>query len=324
MSLLLTSVCSYLCGSTGHGCGSGDWQAAYTDFLTQYVEYYAQEGLTVTHLGFLNEPDYQVSYSQMQISSNAQEAISFIPVLNSAINQKGLNNLKVICCDAAGWNAQVGYTNALVSAGSTQYLDVITGHSYISELTSPLDVTSLPKWNTEAGALSDPFVTTWYQYGGANEGFTWAQKLSEAILTAEMSGYLYWEGFEVQQGQSASHLIDALDATTATPSGIFWAFAMWSRHIRPGATRVSASGSPDGVTTGAFQNADGSIVLVLTNAGSGSQTASVSFQGVSPTDASAWVTDNNHTFESTDANLSGGSVEVSVPAKGVVTVKLSA
>ena len=48
----------YLCGVTGKSCGSGDWKQAYANMLVQYVKYYQQEGINVTHLGFLNEPDY--------------------------------------------------------------------------------------------------------------------------------------------------------------------------------------------------------------------------------------------------------------------------
>lgn len=48
----------YLCGTTGHTCSTGDWRQAYANFLVQYVEYYKQVGISITHLGFLNEPDY--------------------------------------------------------------------------------------------------------------------------------------------------------------------------------------------------------------------------------------------------------------------------
>lgn len=48
----------YLCGTTGHACSTGDWRQAYANFLVQYVEYYKQVGVSITHLGFLNEPDY--------------------------------------------------------------------------------------------------------------------------------------------------------------------------------------------------------------------------------------------------------------------------
>ena len=48
----------YLCGTTGHSCSSGDWRKAYAHFLVQYVKFYAERGMPVTQLGFLNEPDF--------------------------------------------------------------------------------------------------------------------------------------------------------------------------------------------------------------------------------------------------------------------------
>ncbi|KAI1810737.1 glycoside hydrolase family 5 protein [Poronia punctata] len=315
------SAPGYLCGSTGHSCGSGNWQQAYANFLVKYVQFYAQEGITITHLGFLNEPDWQVSYSQMQISSNAQEAISFIPILESTVKAAGLST-QLTCCDAVGWKMQSTYTTALKNAGSTGHLNIITSHSYSADATSPLSQTTLPKWNTEGGP-SSAFTQTWYSNGADNEGFTWANKLAVAMVNAELSAYLFWEGFEIKQTQSASHLVDATDGTNPVPSGIFWAFAMWSRHIRPGAYRLATSGSVSSTIIGAFQNTDGSVVVVFTNSGSSSQSAKVSFGGFSPESASAWVTNQGNNFATTSANLSGGAVTVSVPAKGVVTVKLT-
>lgn len=46
----------YLCGVTGTSCGN--WTQAYANYLTQYVKDYKSVGIDVTHLGFLNEPDY--------------------------------------------------------------------------------------------------------------------------------------------------------------------------------------------------------------------------------------------------------------------------
>lgn len=48
----------YLCGTTGHTCSSGDWRQAFANMLVKYVQFYAEEGIPITHLGFLNEPDY--------------------------------------------------------------------------------------------------------------------------------------------------------------------------------------------------------------------------------------------------------------------------
>ncbi|KAF3918192.1 hypothetical protein ABW20_dc0105372 [Dactylellina cionopaga] len=315
------STPGYLCGTTGHTCSSGDWRQAYANFLVQYVKYYASIGITITHLGFLNEPDYQPSYSQMQISTNAQEAISFIPTLYNTVKSSGLN-VKLTCCDAVGWSTQRTYTTALVNGGSTQYLDVITAHSYSADATSPITTTNLPKWNTEGGPGSIPFTTAWYSSGTQSEGFTWANKLAVAMVNAELSAYLFWEGFENKQQQSGSHLIDT-DGTNAIPSGIFWAFAMWSRYIRPGAVRVGTSGSISSVIIGAFKNTDGSIIVVFTNTGTSAQSAKVSFDTFTPVSAAAYVTNQGNNFKSTLSTLSSGTVTVSIPSKGVVTIKLT-
>lgn len=47
----------YLCGLSGRGCSSGDWKQAFANYLVQYVKFYQEEGIDITHLGFLNEPE---------------------------------------------------------------------------------------------------------------------------------------------------------------------------------------------------------------------------------------------------------------------------
>lgn len=258
----------------------------------------------------------------MQISLNAQEAISFIPIFYNTLKSNNLSNVKVVCCDAVGWGSQQTYTTNLVNAGMTQYLGAITSHSYSKD---PMYIgsTTLPKWNTEAGAGgSYRLVTTWYSNGALNEGMTWANKLADAMVNAQLSAYLYWEGYETNQQQSGSHLIDSADGNSITASGIYWAFAMWSRYIRPGAKRIQVTGSVASVIIGAFQNTDGSIVAVFTNSGSSTQAVKVAFQDFTAGSVSAWLTSNGNNFATTAATLSAGIVSVSVPTHAVVTVKL--
>jgi O-glycosyl hydrolase len=46
-----------LCGVSGASCSSGDWRQAYADYLVRYIQFYREANVTITHLGFLNEPD---------------------------------------------------------------------------------------------------------------------------------------------------------------------------------------------------------------------------------------------------------------------------
>jgi O-glycosyl hydrolase len=47
----------YLCGVTGETCSSGSWLQAYANFLVQYIKDYASVGISITDVGFLNEPE---------------------------------------------------------------------------------------------------------------------------------------------------------------------------------------------------------------------------------------------------------------------------
>ena len=50
-------------------------------------------------------------------------------------------------------------------------------------------------WETETADLSGAFSpNNWYSSGTAGEGLTWANNIYTAIVNANVSAYLYWEG----------------------------------------------------------------------------------------------------------------------------------
>lgn len=97
---------------------------------------------------------------------------------------------------------------------------------------------------------------------------------------------------------------------------------MFSRYIRPNAVRVGTSGAPSNTRVGAFKNTDGSIVVVMINTGSGSQ--SVSLGGLSASSATAYYMDNSVSSPSTlSSTVSSGNVEATLPGYSVVTFVVS-
>jgi len=111
-----------LCGVSGASCSSGDWKQAYANYLVQYISYYKEIGVEITHLGFLNEPDLTTSYASMR--SNAQQAADFIKVLKPTLDKANYTGIKIACCDAEGWSSQAGMLGGLGSVDSS--LGVIT------------------------------------------------------------------------------------------------------------------------------------------------------------------------------------------------------
>jgi O-glycosyl hydrolase len=252
--------------------------------------------------------------------SDGIQAADFIKVLHPTMQKAGLSYVGINCCDAMGWKAQQTRTAQLISAGVETLLSRITSHSYSSDPTSPMSAT-IPVWQTENADLSDKgtWETTWYSNGGQGEGFTWAQKIYTAITQGGVSAYLYWEGFEKDTTNSC---LVITDGTNIIPSGRLWAFAQWSRFVRPGAVRVAVSGSTSTLNMTAFKNKDGTVSVQMIN--SASSATSVTVNGFSARSAQAYLTDNSHNnISGTTVSLSGGAATVNVPGHAMVTVVLS-
>ncbi len=51
------------------------------------------EGVKITHLGFLNEPDFGTAYASMQM--NGEQAADFIKVLHPTLQRSGLADVAI-------------------------------------------------------------------------------------------------------------------------------------------------------------------------------------------------------------------------------------
>jgi len=135
----------FLCGVTGTNCATGDWRQAYANKLVHYIQEYQNNGITIDYVGFLNEPDENVSYASML--SNGQQAADFIPILFDTIQAAKLTT-QVACCDNDGWEAQRGLLPGIQAAGAEQYLGIVTSHGYSSPPGTPFNTTKRV-WETE-------------------------------------------------------------------------------------------------------------------------------------------------------------------------------
>ncbi|KAJ7707424.1 glycoside hydrolase superfamily [Mycena rosella] len=300
-----------LCGVSGASCASGDWKQAYANFLVSYVQYYNKNNITITHLGFLNEPEYAASYSSM-LSSGTQAA-DFIKVLYPTLQSAGLGNqVKITCCDSEGWNNQKTMTAQLISAGVESQVGVITSHSYT---TSP-DVainTTRNVWMTEYADLNGSWNTNWYSNGAMGEGLYWAKLIYNGIVNARLSAYVYWEGAETDV--TTDSCLISISGSTATPSARLWALAQWSRYVRPGATRVATTSGSSALLTSAFKNPDGTVSIQVINTASAAQDVSVSVSGGTFGAVTAFVSQQSNGGKptATAASISGAVVTGSAP-----------
>jgi O-glycosyl hydrolase len=308
-----------ICGVPGASCSSGDWRQAYADYLVAYVGFYAAAGVNVTHLGFLNEPEFAASYASM--SSNGNQAADFIKVLYATLQRNDLTDqVGVACCDSEGWGNQVTMTNAIKSAGAESMLKTVTSHTYTGGPSGTMS-TKVPVWLSEQCDLNGGWTTAWYSNGAAGEGLTWANNVYGALVNNGISGYIYWEGVQWPNPNTNEKLIKVDNSTnTIEVSRRLWALANWSRYVRPGAVRVGSSGG-SGVKTAAFKNVDGTIAIVAISTVSSTSSISIKVSGeVTPASVGAWVSDGTHDCEKTTATVgTDGTVSGSVAGRSITT-----
>ncbi|KAG9232724.1 glycoside hydrolase family 30 protein [Amylocarpus encephaloides] len=305
----------YLCGVSGQRCASGDWKQAFADYLVRYLRYYREEGVEVSHLGFLNEPEFGPSYAGM-LSSGTQAA-DFIKILAPTLIAANFSSVGITCCDAEGWSHQSSMTSQLQSAGVESKLSTITSHSYTSSPNFPLSTTRRV-WQTEYADLQGAWQAAFYSYGGAGEGLRWAGLIHSALVNANCSAYLYWIG--AQGGATNSKLV-RIENGNYIVSKRLWAFGQFSRSARPGAVRVGVSGAPYGVQASAYLNTDGKLAVVIINTGASAVKIAVDVKGGWKTSgANAWVTDNSNDMSQIPIGVTeAGVFSATVPGRGMAS-----
>ncbi|KAF1997738.1 glycoside hydrolase family 30 protein [Amniculicola lignicola CBS 123094] len=305
-----------LCGLSGTNCG--DWKQAYANYLVKYVQLYAEAGVKVTHLGFLNEPDFSTSYASMQ--SSGSQAAEFIKVLRPTLDKANLTDVGINCCEATGWSVASQHASQIASAGAESMVYAMTSHEYTSRISGTMRTTRRV-WQTEYCDLNGAWSTGWYSNGGAGDGFTWANTVFNGIVNSNLSAYLYWEGVQDRAtNNNPNEKLILIDGQNFVVSKRLWAFAQF-RVVRPGAVRVAASGGSNLKSAG-FVNTDGSVAVVIINSAASAQTVGITTTGVTLTNPviTAWVTDNSNDMKEVVVTLqTDKSATASVPARGMIS-----
>lgn len=312
-----------LSGSLGADSERGDWREAYAEYLIQYVRFYADEGIQITELGFVNEPEIARPYATMEM--DPAQAVDLAKIVGRAIERSGLP-LSLVCCDSLGWNFQVEFTAAIeADAEAAARVSIHAAHQYGSERNEeeryarePLP-TSRPTWMTEWSP--DVLGTTWseeWDNGNRADGIRVAQNIHDCLALADVSAYFYWYGASV----GGSRALVLMDADRYHVSKRLWAVAAFSRFIRPGAERVSARTTDDALKVSAYENSDSSKVVVLLNLSRETRHVDIAVDcrlaGVA---VSSYLTDSKHSLASTDAVRSAeGRISAEVGPRALLTV----
>jgi O-glycosyl hydrolase len=254
---------------------------------------------------------------------NGTQSADFIKVLHPTLRRANLSDVAITCCEATGWLSQVAMTTDVVAAGAEDLVGVFTGHTYTSPITRT-QPTTRKVWETECSDLAKKWSTAWYTPGGHDgDGLRWAGHIHDGLTAGNVSAYLWWVGTQDRAASGGSHTNEKLifvENDNYEVSKRFWAFAQYSRNIRPGAWRVEVSGGGADLRATAFVNKSGSVVVVVIN--NGDAAAPLSLAGVKAKSATAWLTNSNHDMDATPVTVEAdGAVSgLSVPGRAMLSI----
>jgi O-glycosyl hydrolase len=312
-----------LCGVPGASCASGDWRQAYANYLTQYAKDYAAAGVPLSYVGPENEADIGPDYDSM-IMSPAQTA-DLMEYLGPTLAKSGLST-RAECCATEGWDYAQQYAAAIESdPKANAFTSLFTSHGYTEAPDSPLAGWTKPVWETEWSTF-EKWDPAWDD-GTDASGFAWAQNIYNGLTAANLDAFLYWWGSSTPTFNGDNESLIQINGTTVSPSGRLWAFANYSRFVRPGAVRIGTSTSDGALEITAFRNRDGSVAIVVLNTATSAQTASFSLRhtGASGPAAIPYLTDDTHGTAAQPAlAIRNGSFTATLPARSLVTYDIPA
>jgi len=311
-----------LCGVPGATCASGDWRQAYANYLTQYAKDYAKAGVPLSYVGPENEANIGPGYDSMILSPT--QTANFLQYLGPTVARSGTGT-RVECCATEGWDYAQQYAAAIeADPAASAWTPLFTSHGYTEAPASPLAGWTKPVWETEWSTFE-----TWdpaWDDGTDASGFSWAQRIYTGLTSANLNAFLYWWGSTTpsENGDNEGLLLMNTTTGTVTPSGRLWAFANFSRFVRPGAVRIGASSANSNLDVLAFRDTDGSVAVVVLNSATTAQEATFAVGGAGSR-AIPYLTDDTHdTAAQAPVPVSHGSFGATLPARSLETFFLPA
>ena len=252
----------------------------YANYLADFVDLMAKNSVPLMGVSPANEPDYVASWDGAQWSPD--ELTTFIGQNMGPTFAKCCASVKIITPDTASWpNVDSYVTPLLADSAAKNYLSVVATHPYQNG-SAAIDLNySKPRdngkefWETEwsqensKGDTPDPTMKS---------AIDLMNHLHDHLTGANMNAWSWWAAYitanDLRNGDKPKirqnpALIQPIHPDTDDPPVMFkrgYAFAHWSKFVRPGFLRLGATDHPNpGVLVEAYRDSDSHIALTAIN-----------------------------------------------------------
>lgn len=274
-----------------------DAYSAYADHLISFATYMKNNGAPLYAISLQNEPDIKVEYESCDWSM--KQMISFLKTQGAKFD-----TLRIIAPESFNFNRS--RTDSILNdADAVNQVDIVGGHIYGNGLS---DYPLARQKNKEV------WMTEHYTES-ANSGNAWPLALDvgtelHKCMAANFNAYIWW------YIRRSYGLID--DAGIVTKRGSI--MAQYSKFVRPGYVRVSATPVPATNLNVTAYKSDTSVVVVVVNKNTMAKTISFSLQNTEISSLNKFTTsETKNVKDEGSITHSGTSFSAAVDAQSVTT-----
>jgi glucosylceramidase len=257
-------------GSLKGGCMRHTYMASYANYFLKFLRSYEAEDVAIQAVTIQNEVDGDQDGKMPACAWPQDYEADFLTMHLGPLLQRAGVRTKIWIIDH-NYNLWGRALGELETPDVRKYTNAIAWHGYAGE----------PAWIRR---VQDAFpdVEMYWTEGGpdfhspdyARDWVKWAQTFTEVLnnccrsltvwtLASDQHGLPY---IGESGGLGGAILIDS-KTQAITYSGMFWALGHFSKFVKRGSRKIHSESSASELSHCAFENPDGSLVVVITNQG---------------------------------------------------------
>jgi len=302
----------------------------YANYLADFVDLVAADGIPLIGLSPVNEPDYTATWDNAQFTPD--QLAKFVGENLGPTFADRCPTVQIVAPDTADWPSVDNYVTALF-ATAKDYVPIIATHPYQNS-SAPIDLHyNRPQqdgkrfWQTEwsqenmKGDTPDPSMKS---------AINMMEKLHDHLTLANMNAWNWWAIYisaddltgadETKVRQNPALMQPDKDMGESYVFKRGYALGHWSKFVRPGFQRIGATDHPTGgVLVEAYRDDSEHIVITAVNTGSKTVTQTFLGDGHAFGTLTPWVTSADDNLTDKKPFDAGDSFTYDLPAQSVVT-----
>lgn len=296
---------------------------AFTDYVLDAVEHFRSQGVPITIVSPINEPQWTWQGGQEGCHFEPDEMVAFYKVFYNEMVKRGLTDkVELGMFESGQWggNKFKKWFNAIMEDDTlSKVMTTIEAHSYNS---SADEKEKTAAWLDKNYPELKRRCTEWTEMtSGRDEGMDSAVVMADMICTdltvLNAVSWQYWLAVSCYDWRDGLFYVD-LDTHEYTVTKRFYEFANFTKFIQPGAVRVESNIKGKDLNAVSF-DVNGSLVTVITNMADEEQSVSLNInKGFENT--KLYLTDNTHDLEQVSETNYILNNQIHMPVKSVVTL----